>query len=393
MFNALRMTSVAVTFAAGFAIVGAFGGCSGPSCDPKLCLQDNVCITGWDNYDAAIAASPTASDTKCRLPCSAPQDCPFNYHCMTGGKDSTGAPGSYCVKDRASIFTGVDYQPKTNNSPAGSAPWGVPCDPTKGLNNNADCDLNQQFWCYGVSPTDANAYCTQEYCNDDGDCPGGWWCGTINTTPNVQTAKRGTSGGTTDWGVNGVAGVCMPRAYNLKPGTYCAPCKSDVDCPLNENIKQHCVSADNNGGAELICAAECASDKNCPLDYTCVDAGVGTNVCVPRATTCMGSDNFCDPCHSDKDCAGSDPNNPGYCILADYSTEHYCTVKSPVACSVNSSNQLTAQCPSTHPPTAAGVSCSYNVTDFSFPKDQCFGLVNFGTGTNASQVGGCWTKH
>jgi len=382
MFNALRMTSVAATLAAGFALVGVFGGCSGPACDKNLCLPDNVCITGYDNYDLAVAADATKSNEKCRLPCAAPEDCPFNYHCMAGGKDSTGQAINYCVKDRASVFLGADYTPKTSGSPAASAPWGAPCDPTKGLDQNADCDTAQLFWCYGVSNTDANAFCTQYSCADDGDCPGGWWCATVNDQPDVRGAKR------TDWGSAGVTSVCLPRTYNLKPGTYCAPCKSDIDCPKNDNVAQHCVSTDGAGGAELACAAECANDKNCPLDYQCVDAGVGSNVCVPRAGTCMGDGSFCAPCHSDKDCESGN----GFCITADYATEHFCTTKSGVACTV-SNNQLTAQCPSTHPPTAAGVSCSYSANAFDFPKDQCFGLVNFGTGSNAAEVGGCWTKH
>ncbi len=408
--------SLIATFSAGFAVLGVFGACSPTGatcsadfhtvldtagnasatcatteacaatgttsacvkCDPTQCLKNNDCITGWASYADYLKGDKSNQTTECRLKCNAPTDCPFDYHCVPSDSGQ-----GYCAKDRA--FNGVDYKPKQTGEAAGGAPWGVACQPTDGLDTNPACDTSQNFWCYGTSPTDANAFCTQYQCNDDADCAAGYWCATINDTPNVTTAKRG------DWGTTTTA--CLPRAYNLKPGSYCAPCKSDLDCPTNESTPQHCVSADANGGAELVCAAECQDDKNCPLDYTCQDPGSGTTVCVPRAGTCKvdpKSAAFCSPCHSDDDCAGIN----GFCVIADYSTEHYCTTKSGVACSV-SNNTLTAQCPS---PSSTGslasaVSCAYNTIDFSFPKDQCYGLVNFGTGSNATKVGGCWTKH
>jgi hypothetical protein len=409
--------SVIATISAGFAVVGAFGAC-GPSgatcspdnhtalnsnggtaatclateacastgtsaacvkCDPTACVQGNACITGWQSYADYLKGDKTNQTAECRLKCTAPTDCPFNYHCIP----DDGGQG-YCAKDNAA-YGGADYTPTTKGSAAGAAPWGVPCQPTQGFDSNPACDANQNFWCYGTSPTDANAFCTEYGCTTDADCAAGYWCATINDTPSVSSAKR------TDWG-NGVTSICLPRAYNLKPGSYCAPCKSDLDCPLNDSVAQHCVSADANGGAETICAVECTDDHNCPLDYTCQDPGSGTPVCVPRAATCNPdptSNVFCGPCHSDADCAATN----GYCIMSDYSTEHYCTAKSGVTCSVSGST-LTAQCPSTTgTPSNAGVSCSFNTIDFTFPPNQCFGLVNFGTGSNAAQVGGCWTKH
>ncbi len=433
MLGFFRFGSMIATLASGLALLGAFGGC-GPAtgtcaadnhtvldatgkvidtctadqacsnggctkCDPTLCLPKNQCIKGWQTYDEVVKGDTTTQTTECRLTCSKQTDCPFNYHCMPGGP-ATG----YCVQDRTS------YPPTVKGEAAAAAPWGVACDPTKGIGSNSDCDSADNFWCYGISPTDANAYCTQEQCNDDGDCPGGWWCATINDTPNVQTARR------TDFAPPGQAEatykasvaaqnpsvlttVCMPRVYNLKPGTYCAPCKTDLDCPLNESTPQHCVSADANGGAELVCAVECTdsatqqpSDKLCPEDYACQDPGSGTPVCVPRAKTCIVQKGttaaMCSPCHSDADC---DPAS-GFCVIADYSTEHYCTTLSGVTCAVNGTT-LTDQCPATSgTPSNAGVSCTYSGTS-PFPKNQCFGLVTFGTGSNAAQVGGCWTKH
>lgn len=348
-------------------------GCA--KCDPTVCRQGDDCILGWTQYADYLKGDKSTQNTECRVKCNVPTDCPFDYHCIPS---DTGQ--GYCAKDRP--FQGADYKPTTQGSAAGAAPWGVPCDPSDGFDTNKSCDATQNFWCYGTSPTDASSFCTQYQCGDDADCPGGWWCATINDSPNVTTTKR------TDWGTTTT--VCLPRVYDLKPGSYCAPCKSDHDCPSNNSVPQHCVSADNNGGSELVCAVECQDDKNCPLDYTCQDPGSGTPVCVPRAQTCVVTqpNTFCSPCHSDADCAGSN----GECVLADYSTEHYCTQKSGKPCSV-SGNTLIADCPkSSGTPSNAGVSCAINNSG-SFSKDECFGLVNFGTGSNAVQVGGCWTKH
>jgi hypothetical protein len=338
------------------ACVASMGTAACVACDPTQCLKGDTCITGYQNYDDAVKNNPN-STSECRLTCAAPTDCPFNYHCFT----PTGGGQAYCVNDRTT------YPPTTAGTPAGSAPWGAPCspshipmgstDPNAPLIANTDCDTKDQFWCYGQSPTDANAFCTQFQCNDDGDCPGGWWCATVNDTPNVTTT----------------------------PGTYCAPCKADADCPLNQSAKQHCVSADANGGAELTCAAECAADANCPLDYECKDPGIGQTVCVPRAATCLGTGQFCDPCHSDGDCQ----KNGGYCLKADYSTEHFCSAPTP-SCTYNSTSGFMDTCPAlpaaAKPPntTTDGVGCSYN-GQAGFPQNQCYGGNVFGLG--------CYTFH
>ena len=351
------------------------GGCA--VCDPTQCLPGNTCITGWVNYNDAVAGNTANQTSECRLSCKAPTDCPFNYHCFDPGSGN-----AYCVKDRTS------YKPPTGatGESAGGLPWGAPCSPQKGFSSNSDCDSSQSFWCYGISPTDANAFCTQFQCNDDGDCPSGWWCGTINDSPNVTTTKRGINplNSTYNWG--STTTVCLPRTYNLIPGTYCAPCKSDVDCPTNKGSAQHCVSADGNGGTEKLCAAECAGNSNCPLDYKCADPGSGTTVCLPRAATCTGHGGFCDPCHSDKDCGS------GFCFLADYSTEHFCTAPTP-SCTLGSTG-FSDSCPTlpqaARPPNTTtdgvGCTCTGNSQCMSgVPLNQCWAGGQFGLG--------CYTYH
>jgi hypothetical protein len=421
MLGFFRMGSMTAALFAGFALLGAFGGC-GPGagtcsgdlhsvigadgatvatcgtdeacattgssagcakCDPTQCLPNNDCVAGWANYDDAVAKNPDNETTTCRLTCTAPSDCPFDYHCMMSD-----AGKGYCVKDRTPPFLGTDFVPKTPGEAAGAEPWGAPCNPTNGYADNPDCDTNQSFWCYGTSPTDGNAFCTQFQCTDDGDCPGGWWCATVNDQPNVTAAKR------LDWGTTTT--VCLPRLYDTKPGSYCAPCSSDLDCPKNGATPQHCVSADANGGQEQVCATECDTDNNCPVDQWCQDVGIGVNVCVPRAQTCKGDGSFCSPCHSDDDCQ---PNG-GYCVLADYSTEHFCTAPTPT-CTYSSSTGFNDTCPTlpagAKPPntTTDGVGCSYTAS-LGIPLRQCYGGNVFGLGCYtyhcSGQGGTCYTS-
>lgn len=363
-------------FAVGFAGAAAFVGCSspvvpvtdaGPSCSDSACKPGNRCVD--DGKATACRLTCTTNDT------TLARACPFNYTCIDAlGKANTpkGESVNYCAQDAHVL------------KPQAKGQWGASCSPSGGFDANPDCDSAQKFFCHGVLPTDGNAFCTQYDCTADTDCRAGWWCATVNTTPNVVTLKRA-------FGPDQVRSVCLPRQWNLKPGTYCAPCKTDLDCPLNENLPQHCLDP---GSGEKVCSTECSNDKNCTLDAACVpNDDLGLSTCLPRAGTCgpfvpKGDAPFCSPCHSDSDCGGE-----GYCLDAESSTEHFCSAKSKVKCAVQN-NMLTSDCP---PPSASasnlGVSCTYSVLSNDFaPLDQCFELVQFGT--NAGQptrVAGCWT--
>jgi hypothetical protein len=159
--------------------------------------------------------------------------------------------------------------------------------PGGGESNNPACDVADGFSCYGISPADANAFCTIFGCTKDSDCPGGWWCEVVNVAPNVTTTMR--SFGPT-------RAVCVPRLY-------CATCTEDHDCSLAaDGTEQHCA-ADANGNG--FCATECTSSVSCPLDATCVAA---FDVC--SAT----------PCKANSDCPtfGGTPEQcfTGSCKLA-----------------------------------------------------------------------------
>lgn len=345
--------------------------CSGSSasCDDSKCAAGNKCIN-------------TGTTTQCELVCAAQTDCPANYHC---GASKDGAH-NYCQAD------GVTFK-------AGPGQWGAHCDPSKGLDSNSDCDTNDQFWCYGRNPTDGQAFCTQFQCARDSDCALDYVCQTINTFPNVQTAARQFGQTTT---------VCLPR-------TYCEPCAADIDCIGPTGVAASCVAGTD--GVKF-CTTACQNDGNCNQDAQC-DTNAG--VCMPRAGVCKGDGTLCAPCYSDLDCP------KGICAVQEYSAERYCTVKSDTPCTISNpacaapasyctntgsnpdgspiygctgsqsttcdpkQNKGNSSCP-TSTPSGARVSCTIDNSDKSIPQDNCFGVIEFGTGSNQQAIDGCWTK-
>jgi hypothetical protein len=344
----LRSSLFAIAMAS-FALIGTAVGCSssttqqqppGPAaCDPTQCATKNECLSD-------------GKETKCRLPCNAQAECPFNYTCSFNP-----ASKNFCTKNTVEI----------EKKPTGQ--WGTACLPNEGFDNNPKCDTSgaKKFACYAKDPTDANAYCTLYDCQADSDCAGGYWCATINVAPNATTAKRSLVDTRT---------VCLKREY-------CASCKGDIDCPAVGGEPQYCVQDDNGAG---FCTRACSNDTNCALDASCQPWGKdGKTVCAPRAGVCRGDGKLCAPCMSDADC----PN--GYCVSADYSTEKFCTVQSQAPCSDSSRGD----CPkNVEGVPNAGISCIGSNTFPEAPKDSCVGLVQFGTDSQTGKPTyalGCWT--
>jgi hypothetical protein len=345
-FGLLRAALPAALVASLFATFGPFvPGCSSksasgtatPACNQAKCASGNQCI------DDGSGSGPT-----CHEACTA-QSCPFGWYCNDGATQSptaaqSGTPTSWCVQGTTPL-TQTDGQ------------WGTPCLPGGGEGNNKACDVGDSFACYGQTPTDANSFCTLFGCQADTDCPGGWWCATVDNAPNVGTTIRSFGATRT---------VCRPREY-------CATCLMDHDCPASAGgTQQHCVQT--GGGADGgvtpgYCAPQCGSTADCALDAKCqsqwsvctpaqgtscksdddcpptsgtyqhCDSGTCTpecgsaadctgmsqqctslSACQPRAGTCKGAGDFCSPCRADSDCQAN-----AYCLYADYSTERYCS--------------------------------------------------------------------
>ena len=307
-------------------------GCSG-GCDDSKCAAGNRCID--DGHGEA-----------CRLVCADQATCPLNYACTATADGKT----SFCAA-LPTRFVKKDGQ------------WGARCDPGGGIDQNAACDLSQDFWCYGETPTDADAFCTQYECKADAECAGGYWCATVNNHPDVTTAKP-------THGADAVRTVCLPR-------DYCSPCNADVDCPT-AGAPSHCVP-----GADGVkfCTHECETNSNCLAAASCADSdAAGTKVCLPRAGVCKGDGSFCSPCRSDADC------RDGFCIYESYTHERYCSVKSKVPCTSSG----TKDCPAITG-SEATVSCQPSATDDAIPKDQCVGVIPFGVQDGQQEfTDGCW---
>ncbi len=402
------------------AVLGPPAGCSssdGAACVSSRCPAGNECIDDGSGKGAA-----------CHQVCTGASECPFNSYC------NDGQPKSWCVASTLPIPQQTTGQ------------WGATCVPTGGEANNPGCDGADSFWCYGTSPTDASAFCTVFGCGADSDCPGDWWCATVNKAPNATTS-------TTSYGATRT--VCLPRAY-------CAPCKLDHDCPAAAGgTQQHCALDTQGNG---YCTTECATDANCALDATCQnwqslctpaqgascqsdedcptaagvvqhcdgarctpecggdgdcvaaalsvgtdaadagaadaggakDAGGGMasaplmngkcqwrGLCNPRAGVCVGNGGFCSPCRSDMDCTN------GYCISGmPYSTERFCSAKSTrVPCDTMDANPV--GCP------AYVKSDHWTVNAcVTTPANQCEGFVVLGSTTGqAQELPGCWTAN
>jgi hypothetical protein len=405
------------------------GGCSsskaGPACDSSKCAAGNQCID-----DGSTKADGTPVGPACHLVCTQQSQCPSGYFC-NDGMVTNSQPANWCVANT--------YTPPQETTGL----WGTACVPTDGEGNNKACDTQDGFACFGVSPTDANAFCTQFNCSADSDCPGGWWCETVDVKPNVLTASRSFGKTRT---------VCRPRQY-------CAPCQEDHDCPAaTDGTAQRCVP-DGGGSGGMLCSPVCSSDANCPLDAACQTAypvctpAQGTactnddecppangtfqhclsgactpecggpsdcasgqqcgaiSACIPRAHTCLGDGTFCSPCRSDADCQAGN----GTCVYAAYSTERYCSLPMKSGtCPPDTSGQgatinlpPTGSCPSAPSGSPASqahygaIGCTITATTLA-PANQCLALTSIsdGQGTcgpptyaDCVPVPGCWTAN
>lgn len=398
---------------------------AGTGCSTQ-CAAGNMCI------DDGSGDGP-----QCHKVCTQQDECPFGWYCNDGSA-SGAQPANWCV------------QSTTTLTPT-SGQWGTPCLPTGGESNNMACDSADGFACYGQTPTDANAFCTVFGCAQDSDCPGGWWCETVNTKPNVTTVSR--SFGQT-------RSVCTPRQY-------CATCVLDHDCPaLLNGTQQHCIQDSAGNG---FCTPQCATSSDCNADAKCVqqetvctpaegpDGGTGPScqsdedcppvngfnshcysgactqecgsasdcpgpnpqkctalsTCIPYAGVCLGDGSFCSPCRSDGDCTSG-----GYCMYgeAGYSTdltsgvERFCSAAAMGTCptstmsGVEFNTPTAGMCPSAPAGSAAAVAskgfvdCSFEAVKNLCPANQCVAFVTYFTGStdgtpNASPGPGCWTPN
>ncbi|MFO0734232.1 MAG: hypothetical protein U0270_00055 [Labilithrix sp.] len=316
----------------------------GGPCDPAKCFTGNECL-------------PLDGVEECRKTCASNDDpntsCPFNYNCVSTDPANNVKP--FCVATTARTNDGEKLQQKEGQ-------WGAPCQANQGSKNPA-CDYDQRFYCYGISPTDGDAYCTRYDCESDLECGPGFACVDINTTPNVATSKKKAIGKTQK--------VCLRR-------TYCSPCTADVDCTTIEGTKQHCIRDSVGRG---FCTPECETNSNCNNEAKCVTAKLDDNssakVCYPRSKVCIGEkDKLCSSCLVDTDCGEG-----GVCTHGQFTTEKFCILPAPGG----DCTKCPAEAPTT-PPRKVG--CSKQEDDL-YPAAYCIPLYSIG-GTVGADIG-CWT--
>ena len=306
-----------------------------------------VFAIGCSSGDAGCKAGNESIDGACRLLCTKQADCPADFSCAT----SSSGTKTYCVANAAGVSVSTGQ-------------YGTPCNATlKKIADHPDCDSANGFACFGSSPTDADAYCSKYGCSADSDCPGGFFCGSVNAAPNTGTYLRSWSDSTT---------VCMKRS------TFCSPCASDVDC-TSRGYTGPALRCTGIGTGAKFCTAECTNDGSCPLDAACTDVG-GTKMCTPKSGACIGDGNLCSRCRADSDC-----KEGAYCYEQEYTKERFCTaVPTAGACA-------TGACGT--PPTGAPweIGCAKKANGLT-PTDQCVGLRNFGTDNNGDPTPylGCW---
>jgi hypothetical protein len=299
------------------------------------CSSDPGCKPGNENIDGT-----------CRLLCTKQSDCPSDYSCTASGAKT------FCTANEAGVST-----------KAGE--FGTACRAAlKIVKGHPDCAAN--FDCYGQSPGDAEAYCTKYNCTADAQCPGGFYCATVNEAPNAATFQR-------SWGPT--AKVCAKRS------TYCSPCASDVDCTTRgySGAALRCV-ADASGAK--FCSTACETDANCNRDSACKESG-GVKSCQPIAGSCKGDGKLCGRCSSDAQC-----DTGAYCYEQEYTKERFCTaVPTGGVCGTGACGTVPAGAP-------YEIGCARKSNGLT-PTDQCVGLRDFGTDNNGDPVPylGCWAAN
>ncbi len=299
------------------------------------CASDPGCKPGNEKVDGV-----------CRLLCTKQADCPGDYSCTTN------AGKSFCAKNADGVTTA-------------KGEFGTPCNATlKRISDHPDCAAD--FRCFGRSPTDADAYCSRYGCGVDADCPGGFYCASVNAAPNVETTMRSWRGKTE----GAVTTVCKKRS------TFCSPCSSDVDCAARDYAGPalHCVA---DAGGKKYCTSECTNDASCPRDAACKSVD-GLQVCQPNAGSCTGDGSLCSRCESDAHC-----KEGGFCLEQEFTKEKFCSA-TPTggACASGACGSVPSGAPWT-------IGCA-KATNGLAPTDQCVGLRPFDSDGNNDL--GCWGK-
>jgi cysteine-rich repeat protein len=287
-------------------------------CEDKLCVEGNACVFPQDRPEGY-----------CTLPCQNNDGCPYGFACYAGVPNAAGEAGNYCLtlglpdngKPAAACTSTSDCDnlhglfcfegacsfpcssvfatcpdgsmckgdPEANaEGPAGycvPAPADFGVDGRYGTDcpfGDSQCDEAGGYVCLGAEGA-SDAYCSKpDGCQQDADCPSGYWCGAI----------RSAAADADDIDFTKQPKTCLRRGF-------CHPCETDMDCGHTEAAI--CVP-DKQG--EKFCSTPCAPGTNaCVIGASCEDVGDGRTACRPDVGACYSKDpKGCDPCRIDPDC-------------------------------------------------------------------------------------------
>jgi hypothetical protein len=420
-------------------VAPGFAGC-GTTCNGTK--VDGVCQTTC--RDELCERGAKCFDNACRLECASGADCPSGEACRgaitdygTKGKFCIGEPkrvagttgepcktsddcqtkyGFRCIDEACALTCELHAQCGNAGSCTGTATdteknavrtcekdafehgtgqYGSTCPNVTGADAGAGagCDAKNDFVCVGRGPGDVDAYCTQEFCGSDDDCPTGFFCSTDRVDAPPCDDSCGFTGAPTDPACIHAADIGASKHYQCGPVTltvnlcrhreFCSPCKSDADCLGKAN--QICA-ADQSG--EKICTVLCDPNLNsCPWGSAAVcgqwDKDRGVTTCAHRFGSCHGMGQGCEPCREETDCPG------GICKDAQFTDERYCVdLTTKCTCPAGTDRQCTGggcpRAPSGEPLTCLGG----DLYQTSTLGNVCFG-ANTDLGSSASREG-CW---
>ncbi len=348
IFSALALLS--------FTMLGGIGACEDPQPPPEQCVggvinKDGVC-EGKCTKDKCLAGN-TCVDNRCVLVCDSHIDCleDGTQNCAPAVEDDTSAAIMTCqpngvtagVGSKCPFGTECDalYACKTTGEKCDPAQCGGAVDQCKpdaeACYAKANCNIGKcpdgsactVFSCAATDCTadlrcitkgdgDTAAYCTKSDCEEDADCPGGFYCGIARDPHELcgSMPKKGNNGfcGRVDATEACIDGATIGQGNTLVEGQLCllrktclqrkdcAPCNTDMDCT---GLANRCVTMPNE--TQKRCARDCITSKECPGDaYSCEliddtkpDLG---RACKHKSGACTGAGKFCDPCQNDTEC-------------------------------------------------------------------------------------------
>ncbi len=244
--------------------------------------------------------------------CAFGHECDGVYQCPDGGPCSPQGGGATCAPAECALTT--QYK---------ACPDGTACTGAEG--DACAPEACKPLLCRSSGEGDAEAYCTTYDCKTDLDCAAGFYCGVRRLPTNICGTTKGdeepcldpsqfTAGDATfqEGPSSLLRNTCLKR-------NICSPCVTANDCSLSGDLT--CVDI---AGVKS-CTKPCRVDGDCNDDAYCFSTAAAApcgnapcddGLCLPRAGSCRGTGEFCQPCLNDLDCSPPGSGGTMACIEA-----------------------------------------------------------------------------